>query len=413
MNSEDLFYQPRINVLKKIEKIEGEPEMTESESAFLCGLIKKYKPKRILEVGVAAGGTTAIILECIKLLNISHQVEMFSIDILEKFYKDNTKDTGFLAAKISEEVNSKGNIKHKFFLGKILPEIIDSVGDEIDFVILDTVHAIPGELLDFPVLLRYLSKDAIFVLHDIGCHIERPACISNQVLWDSVVGEKIIMCDDSNTIYPNIGAIKINNDTYKYIDSVFHALTLPWQYIPSKEQLQIYELFYKQNYNDECNSIFIKSAMIGENTVHLSEQKITDRNKMLLIEYVRCFNERTKKNSNFVYDDKYRYAFLPISEDSQIHYEIFMCEESAIISLHFENNATALSGIFDDFKELYSLNRFTPIIKRDSACHAIFFECNNVFDIKTVSDLLWFLIKNTIDILVSNKLVGDNYILQM
>lgn len=37
-------------------------EMSPFDSGFLCGLMKKYRPKRILEVGVSAGGTTSIIL---------------------------------------------------------------------------------------------------------------------------------------------------------------------------------------------------------------------------------------------------------------------------------------------------------------------------------------------------------------
>lgn len=36
--------------------------MSEFDSAFLCGIIKKQKPKKILELGIASGGTTAIIM---------------------------------------------------------------------------------------------------------------------------------------------------------------------------------------------------------------------------------------------------------------------------------------------------------------------------------------------------------------
>ena len=61
-----LDFEPRKNVLSKIPVVPDEPEMSEFESAFLCGLLNKFQPKKILEVGVAAGGTTAIILQCMK-----------------------------------------------------------------------------------------------------------------------------------------------------------------------------------------------------------------------------------------------------------------------------------------------------------------------------------------------------------
>ena len=48
MNEEELFYEPRLNISKKIQLPDGEPEMSEFESAFLCGLIRERKPKKYL-----------------------------------------------------------------------------------------------------------------------------------------------------------------------------------------------------------------------------------------------------------------------------------------------------------------------------------------------------------------------------
>lgn len=52
----DLFYEPRTIIMPKIDAPKGEPEMSEFESAFLCGIIKKFKPYKIVEVGIAGGG---------------------------------------------------------------------------------------------------------------------------------------------------------------------------------------------------------------------------------------------------------------------------------------------------------------------------------------------------------------------
>lgn len=54
--SVDLFYEPRKIILPKIDAPAGEPEMSEFDSAFLCGIIKKFRPNKIVEIGAAGGG---------------------------------------------------------------------------------------------------------------------------------------------------------------------------------------------------------------------------------------------------------------------------------------------------------------------------------------------------------------------
>lgn len=89
----DLFYKP----LQILEHLSGEHkmEMSYMQSAFVCGLIRQYKPKKIVEIGVASGGMTAVILNCIEILQLN--TEVFSIDLAIDFYRDNTKKTGYLA----------------------------------------------------------------------------------------------------------------------------------------------------------------------------------------------------------------------------------------------------------------------------------------------------------------------------
>lgn len=75
--------------------------MTAFESAFLCGTLKKFKPKKILEIGVGAGGSTAVILQCLE--DIGQPYELHSIDLTTKaYYGTSEDDTGFIAKYIKE-----------------------------------------------------------------------------------------------------------------------------------------------------------------------------------------------------------------------------------------------------------------------------------------------------------------------
>ena len=141
--------------------------MSEFESAFLCGLLKKFKPKKILEVGVAAGGTTAIILNALE--KNAQPYVMKSIDISRTVWNDSSKPVGYLATSM-KKILQVGT--HDFYIETTLPFVLDEIGGDIDFVILDTAHVLPGENLDFLVALPYLKENAVICMHDVSeCQI--------------------------------------------------------------------------------------------------------------------------------------------------------------------------------------------------------------------------------------------------
>ncbi len=241
-------------------------EMSEFESAFLCGLIRKYEPKKILEVGVAAGGSTAIILQCLE--DIGNKYEMHSVDVSEKYYRTRDKQTGFLADSIRKNLNSG---THKFYFGKILPLVIDDIGRDIDFVILDTVHSLPGEILDFLVVLPYLKDNAIVCLHDVVYHqskLKNAFGHATGLLFSAVTADKMLNFlpdeeDQYKSRYANIAAFQINSQTMKNIYNVFLSLTLRWAYLPPQEHFNAYAEFIVKNYSQDLNSIFIESAIMN------------------------------------------------------------------------------------------------------------------------------------------------------
>lgn len=254
----NLLYEPRKKALSRITNIENEPEMSEFDSAYLCGIISELRPRKILEIGVAAGATTAIIMQCLNDLSID-DCEFISVDINEKYYRDGEggRDTGFLGIEMKAQIPG---INHRFVLGKVIAGCIDEIGAGIDLVIMDTVHYTPGEILDFPVILPYLSAKAIVVIHDIAYQFySNKEGFSNIALMNSVTGIKNIpMGGDETTItrLPNIGSIKVTEDTMKNIDSVFLMMLLPWTVSPNESELNMYRDCYVRHYSKELVDIF-------------------------------------------------------------------------------------------------------------------------------------------------------------
>ena len=270
------YYEPVDNILN-IKDIKS--EMTREEMAFICSLIKENSPRKIVEIGVASGGTTAVILECNSILNLD--AVFYSVDLSEKMYRDNTRQTGYL---VDEIVENKKKKSHQFLLGKYLPERLEKIGKEIDFVILDTVHKLPGELLDFSAILPFLSDKAIVVLHDVALQhnnsANNPSWNATQILFSIVKGKKYINFKDK---YPNIAAFSVDKSTRDNISDVFSAMTLVWAYLPEIEELEIYKKWYANYYDSSILNLFNQAISLNQKT--LSELNI------YTIEYLKSIGD--------------------------------------------------------------------------------------------------------------------------
>lgn len=228
-------------------------ELSREDAGVLSGLIKQHRPRKVVEIGVAGGGSTALIMKTLELLG-ENETEVISVDLSEKLYRDNEKATGYVFTLNKSNIANYN--KHRFLLGKAAYDRIEEIGDDIDLLFLDTVHRIPGEILDFILLYPHLSKNAIVVLHDTNMHnsVHNRDCYCNRVLINSITGNKFYTPDIK---YLNVGAVQINEDTGKYIDDVFTSLVLPWNYYNSYEAdryRQEYLKTYSQNLVDIYDS---------------------------------------------------------------------------------------------------------------------------------------------------------------
>lgn len=231
-------------------------EMSRFESAYLCGLLRKYKPKKILEIGVAAGGTTALILRTLQLLKLD--TELYSVDLNNFYYADASLDCGYIAKELFKNAN------WKLLTGNIITKYLPEIGFDIDFCILDTVHRLPGEVFDFLCALPYLTNGSIVVLHDVNLHNiinKHKDSYATRLLLTVASGEKIEVHDpNAQEGIANIGAFKITEVTRNEIKRVFEILLMRWGYLPDTTQLMDYYHFICQHYPEELTSI-LKNAI--------------------------------------------------------------------------------------------------------------------------------------------------------
>lgn len=236
-------------------------EMTLNELKFLGTMLTNFTPaNKVLEIGVAAGGTSAFILKMLNLLG--SPATLYSCDINTKYYGNKQLDTGYMVKAHMPELCDK----FALFAGGLITRFLPSIGGDIDFVILDTMHRVPGELLDYLCILPYLKNDCLLVLHDTALHILRGGeSYATRLLYAVSVGQKYDFQDLENPYgIGNISAVQITPDSSKYVGNVFQALMLPWSYMPSDDQLQQYEDFYFKHYSPALCGIFTCAVQMNK-----------------------------------------------------------------------------------------------------------------------------------------------------
>jgi len=289
------------NILMSIEKfllgkIEGTDyykiEMSYKDRAFLNGIIRKTKPKVIVEIGLSAGGSTCVILNAIRDID----AELYSFDYNTIWYRDNGKDngrqTGFLVKQIVPDLTSKW----KLYTGGVPCKYFDNIPkDGIDICFIDTAHFNPGEHLNILEVLPFMKKNGIIVYHDTAYHsISYPAGTTNLVSINTLNGKRIRLNSEQTMGLPNISAIILDENIENMLFALFSNISLPWHYkITNEDFIEMFKHFSKY-YSEDLVQIYvyycyfymnggtqnqkIASIIAEKETMNFSNQKLLNNN---------------------------------------------------------------------------------------------------------------------------------------
>lgn len=245
-------------------------ELSEAEHGFICGMIKKYQPKKIVELGVSGGGTSVLILNCLQKLGLK-DTKMYSVDLSETYHFNPQKRCGYQIDEAKPFLKNMDN--HKLILGKILPEVIEEIAEDgkIDFLILDTTHYLPGELLDFAIAIPFLSDDAVVVLDDTSFWFEGENrwAFATKVLFDLCPSENKYYAETPDG-FSKIVAFTMPPKTDIWKKSMFDALSMPWHYY-DKTQMKAYASIVKNYFDEEVQDSFDKALEINSLAIRKKE----------------------------------------------------------------------------------------------------------------------------------------------
>lgn len=234
---------------------------------FLVDLLRRYKPKNMLEVGVAAGGSTYYILK-----NLGPKARLTSVDIRERWFGDESKETGFVVSELMGEIKED---RWKKLFGKDIVYYEDQMKERgpFDFVFIDTVHSMPGEFLTFLAILPFVKNGTPIVFHDTFLHYHlmvRDEPFLTATMKDDRLDEVSLnqYCNNLLTssassrhkeipkTHCNIGMLIKDRSTTKNILDVIRTMCIPWFYMPPKDMLDRYSEFMKRYYDETCSKYF-------------------------------------------------------------------------------------------------------------------------------------------------------------
>jgi hypothetical protein len=231
------------------------------EYYFVNGLIRLYRPRKLLEIGVCSGGMSAAILNSIKDIK---GAKLYSCDLERNNYIRNTNKYKIGHFAFTKFPNLLKN--WKLFTGNTTSAFIEEIGGNIDFVFIDTAHVMPGEILNVIEILPFLKKNAIIAFDDINhqanLNLARTPYFysSNNVLFSILKGKKILYY---NKYLNKQGAVILESNQKQYYFDYFYILLNNWSYMPNKFELNTIRKLVKKYYPHYLLSIFEKAIKIN------------------------------------------------------------------------------------------------------------------------------------------------------
>jgi len=173
------------------------------DARFLFERVLAVAPRVVVEVGTASGMSTAILAHA---LELSGQGRLFTYDLRERFYEDETRLVGDAAREmVPPEVLERITFRN--------PAVAIDAGREhkaVDFAFIDGNHRHPWPALDLLALLDALPPGAEVALHDINLPIRYPGSAwGAKWLYDELDVEKRA---DERSEMPDIGSVTIPTD---------------------------------------------------------------------------------------------------------------------------------------------------------------------------------------------------------
>jgi len=200
--------------------------------AFLVELVRVEDPTTVVEVGVAAGTSSAALLFALDLCPPGRDRRLYSVDVRPTCYFDPRRKVGSAVAEMYPHHQARWILETRVGVRTATPVIAPVA--PIDLAFVDANHHHPYPLLDVLHLAPAMRAGAWIALHDIELPRLYPEFQSHGPMWlfEAWPGAKVHGEGDAE----NIGVIQVPADVRDLVPMAKALLLRPWEQTPTLEE---------------------------------------------------------------------------------------------------------------------------------------------------------------------------------
>jgi predicted O-methyltransferase YrrM len=200
--------------------------ISRGDARFLYEMIEDLRPAKILEIGVASGVSTVLLLETLEALTLD--AHLYSFDIEDRYYARKDLRLGEHIFERFGEAPEQLSLNPRVSSMELTPRLLEIAREPVDFTFIDAEHSHPWPCLDLLAILKAVKPGSWVALHDINLPNLAPEfqCYGPLRLFGSWPGERRVFVDGAEKA--NIGAIKLFDTVAENVDAILAVLRQKW-----------------------------------------------------------------------------------------------------------------------------------------------------------------------------------------
>ena len=197
--------------------------ISDADAAFFAGLVVETQPRKLVEIGVASGWGSCVLLHALHSAGLERS-EIYGVDIADRFFYDAAYATGQCVRDVMPERLDR----YRLLTGVTIGECAPKIGGGVDFAFIDAHHMHPWAALDLLAVMPFMKPGSWIAMHDLNLSRKEDQEHRNRgpkYLFEGWDGDKV-----HSTQEPTMaGAIRLSDDTTTHLSLLLDILYTPWE----------------------------------------------------------------------------------------------------------------------------------------------------------------------------------------
>lgn len=237
--------------------------ISDYDVSFLSGLVSFARPRQSVEIGVASGWSSAVLLHTLAQTHGTDSHRLHAIDLFPDFYLKPEYKTG---QAVSEAV-PQYLPNYSLHTGRIALDAMADVG-RVEFAFIDAHHYHPWAALDFLAVLPFMEKGRWVAFHDINlCTFERHKHTNRGPFYMFHLWQDTKLQSTQNPSM--IGAVMLDRQPEQYLRDLLEILHTPWELTLSDEDVNSITSFVGTHFGDKWKAQYASLCEMQNKGKHL------------------------------------------------------------------------------------------------------------------------------------------------